>query len=72
MPRPNWLVIVKRRSCSQLPRAHICIRAVHHIFHSKSDLMDADSDETPGPIHFNLPPRFLKLRTTRGGVNVVH
>ena len=71
MPKPNWLVIVKRRSCSQLPRAHICIRAVHHVFHFKGEL-DAESDEAPGPTNFNLPPRFLKLQPPRGGMNVVH
>ena len=71
MPKPNWLVIVKRRSCSQLPRAHICIRAVHHIFHFKGEV-DAESDEAPGPTDFNLPPRFLKTATPRGGINVVH
>lgn len=57
MPKLNWLVIVKRRLCSQLPRAHICIRAVHHVFHFKGEL-DAESDEAPGPIDFNLPPPF--------------
>jgi hypothetical protein len=55
MPKPNWLVIVRRSSCSELPRAHICIRAVHHIFHSNNELMDAEADESPGPPTFQTP-----------------
>lgn len=67
MKKPNWLVTVKRSSCSELPRAHICIRAVHHIFHSHNELLDAEADELPGPTHLK-PPRSPKLLTGRGGM----
>ena len=71
MPKPNWLVMVKRRSCSQLPRAHICIRAVHHVFHFKGEL-DAESDEAPGSIGFQSTSSLSDTATARGGIDVVH
>jgi hypothetical protein len=69
MPKTNWLVTIKRRSYSALPRAHICTRAVHHIFRSKRELRDAESDELPGPSRLI---RILQLGTITGGRNVVY